>query len=277
MAAVTRNENSFPIRPLVSETAGNAPDVADLFEHEVGVNIPDSQIFAKDSAGILHELIKPRVISVIDSDAAYTKSSFVRNKHEVSADLQGGEVVATYDEGLPDGFIIEANVQLHDGVGNFILKAGDGSVEKFRSNRKVVNADGSAQIADEGESVFVKDGLFWNQIKGRCSCMPAAVELSVSGSIDESDPYFLAVSINDAVGGSGVYADYQVTFDFLHPDQNSRQIVMNGLLTDAPSQSGFSGTLGSMVINNITADIYGEINITVVVTDNASATATGVL
>ena len=215
-------------------------------------------------------LIESRSFNIIDSDTSFPTSAFIRGLIQINASLQNGTVVATVPDDAQDGDIIDVGV--HFGIDGNVLRlvSGDATAVNWKDNLGVI--DNSAEIKEQGHVVFYKNGNYWEAIRGYCSCMPVPDVFTVSGSLDESDPYSLGITINDTNGGSGTGATYEVTLDFLHPDQNNRQIIMTGALTDAPSVAGFSGTLGQLVANNITADVFSEVQVTVVATDAASTT-----
>ena len=253
-------------------------NIAAIAALQASIVKPDYEAAEADAAGILNKPdIFDRRYSVIDSDESFDATSFIRGRHELSASLANGSVNVNYAEGMPDGSIIDAGVHLQDNFYQLIMVVGDGSNEKFRNNRGQTSADGAVALGAEGDAVFIKNGFFWDQIRGRCSCMPVPAELGITGSFDESNPLELIINVDTATGGSEEYTSYSVTLDFKDSDQNSRQIIINGDLTDPLTEVGFSGTIESMVIDNSAADIYGEISITISVTDDANTTATATL
>ncbi len=201
------NNHADLLDGLEDEVGGLSTSVADLVENPVDISGKENagvaaeldsalrvslqdDIDGKEAAGVaagladalqlkidsLTELVesfdhRPRKIDVISSNTSFDVDSFIRNKHELSVSLENSSVTAMYDEGLPDGSIIEAGVHWENEPNELSLVIGDGTVEKFRSNRGLVADTGIATITIEGHVRFIKNGLFWDHLTGDASDM----------------------------------------------------------------------------------------------------------
>ena len=150
-------------------------DIGDKEDVGVAASLADALQLKIDALNELLESLdyRPRQIDVIDSDASFSVKNFIRNVHQLSVSLENNSVTATYDEGLPDGSIIQAGVSYSDEAYELLLIVGDGTVEKFRSNRGIVPENGIASISLEGHVTFIKSGLFWDQLFGSVGDMTA--------------------------------------------------------------------------------------------------------
>ena len=209
----------------------------------------------------------------VTSGKTFTLAELADKHYRFTYDLTQGDALLVFPETLPDGYQITGVVEYH--TSNALrVRIGDGLTFPISSLKGETAANGELFSDIPGEWTIRREGASWKQFRRILFPQHA---LTITGSVDASDPLSLAITTDKATSGFAPYSAYTITMDFLHPNQNGRQVIISGDdLAVAPTTTvaGVSGTMGSITIDSATADLYGDINITLSVTDAAANTTT---
>ena len=270
---------------------------------------PDYEAAESDAAGILN---KPD-IPIIDvdkyaphpDDETFDKELIGDDVFRVLCDIEAKDVVHVISEELLNGVQVDYVVNVKNGFVH-TLRIGDGLTYPIVSYEGYKKASGELVTDYSGEFSIRREGGIFRQFRKIKYPEIYTGPLSVSASIDSSNPYVLGFSIDEALGGTGDY-DYTATIGFLHPDQGGRKIVLSGdrlgstpaisdtkavdnltaslsgfivcddntsigtdIVSNGSLQNGFNGSLGDFEIVSSIADLYGPMTFDVTVDDGSS-------
>lgn len=139
MSAVTRNPNSLPVRPLVSEVAGNIADAADVADKELSVNAHNGQIVVKTNnkqvsvTNALRSTNKHATLKTFYEDSGEWKLAIDAARDYVGEggviEMPKGEAIKfERDFTLPDASVIKVPDPYIANVGNITYKGNNCSV-----------------------------------------------------------------------------------------------------------------------------------------------------